>query len=137
ISDRSVALSGRPGDRVEYGLTVTAREKRSAVAYAVSDRPWLTVGRTVHKGQTATIPLTVTMVPHEPGATLTATVKVTANGNQRFDVPVTLNVAEEPGTFAQSSVVPLDAGESLGPLSLPSVFASAPPVVEAAPTPAP
>ncbi len=92
LTQPDVTLHGKPGERLESSVVVVTREKRAAVAHGVSDQPWLTVGKTVFKGQTATIPLTVEEVPAEPGQTLTAQVKVTANGNQRFDVPVTLIV---------------------------------------------
>lgn len=92
-----VTLRGKVGERLESSVGVVTKEKRAAVAHGVSDQPWLGVGKTVFKGQTATIPLTVAEVPDSPGETLTAQVKVTANGNQRFDVPVTLIIANGAG----------------------------------------
>ena len=62
LSEASVSLRGKPGQRLEYVLTVVTHEKRAAVAYGVSDQPWLTVGRPQFRGQTATIPLTVDAV---------------------------------------------------------------------------
>ena len=44
------------------------------------------------KGRTVTIPLSVPVVPHCPGETLHAKLTVTSNGNQRFEVPVSLAV---------------------------------------------
>ena len=66
------------------------------MAHAISDQPWLTVGKTVFRGQSASIPLAVEAVPNEPRQRLTAHLKVMGNGNQRFDVPVTLQVGEGP-----------------------------------------
>ena len=63
LSESAVALRGKPGQRLEYLLTVLTQEKRAAVAYGASDQPWLTVGRPTYRGQTATIPLLVAEVP--------------------------------------------------------------------------
>jgi len=92
VSESAVTLRGKPGERLEYVLSVITQEKRAAVAHAVSDQPWLKTGPTVFRGQTASIPLLIETVPDGLGATLKAGLKVTANGNQRFDVPVTLLV---------------------------------------------
>lgn len=96
LKESSVALRGRPGERVEHVLAVVTHEKRAAVAHGVSDQPWLTVGKTTFLGQVATIPLIVEAIPNHPNRRLTTQVKVTANGNQRFDVPVTLQVGDGP-----------------------------------------
>jgi hypothetical protein len=115
LNESAITLSGRPGDRLEHAVTVTAQEKRPAVAYGVSDQEWLTVGKTTFRGQSATVPVTVE-VPWEPNRTLTANLKVTANGNQRFNLPVTLTVGEAP------------------PGSVPPPRAAAPPVAVVAAT---
>jgi hypothetical protein len=91
----AVFLSGQPGERVREELTVLTRERRAVIAHATCDQPWLRVGRTRFHGRSATIPLTVSVVPHEPGATLRCQVNVLANGNQRFAVPVTLAIGDE------------------------------------------
>ena len=92
LSELAVTLRGNPGERLEYPLTVQTQEKRAAVAHGVSNQPWLTIGRTIFRGQTALVPLLVEAVPDDPGQTLTANVKVIGNGNQRFDVRVTLGI---------------------------------------------
>jgi hypothetical protein len=94
LSESSVSLRGHPGERVTHALRVTTQEKRAAFAHAVSDQKWLKVGKTAFNGQTATIPLLVEAVPLEPGQTLKAHAKVIANGNQRFDVGITLHVGD-------------------------------------------
>jgi hypothetical protein len=104
LREPAVTLAGKPGERLEYVLTVMTQEKRAAVAHGVSDQPWLTVGRTGFRGRQANIPLIVEAVPDQPNSTLTATVKVTANGNQRFDVPVTLAVGNGPVATGGSPV---------------------------------
>jgi hypothetical protein len=98
LSEQAITLRGQPGERLEYTLTAVTQEKRAAVAHGVSDQPWLVVGKTAFRGQTASIPLIVEAVPNQPGQVLTAGVKVAANGGQRFDVPVTLHVDE--GVFS-------------------------------------
>jgi hypothetical protein len=97
ISDRSVTMSGNPGETIKYALTVSTQEKRPVYAHGSSDQPWLEVGRAKLNGRTAVIPLVVPTVPNKPAAILHAKVTVVSNGNQRFVVPVTLNVA---GVFA-------------------------------------
>src|SRR5207302_7825114 len=78
------------------------QEKRPVFAHATCDQPWLDVGRAKLNGRFATIPVQVPSVPNRPGETLQATVHVTANGNQRFQVPLTLSVAgASPFAFAE------------------------------------
>jgi hypothetical protein len=93
ISESAVYLNGKPGEVLKHLLQVTAQEKRPVWAHAVSDQPWLRVNRVLLEGRTATVHLAVPTVPHCPGEALTAQLTVTANGNQRFVVPVRLAVA--------------------------------------------
>ncbi len=92
LAPSCVTLSGNAGDRLESVLAVVTQENRAAVAHGKSDQPWLQTAPTIFRGRTATIPLIVPAVPDRPGETLEARVRVTANGNQRFVVPVTLAV---------------------------------------------
>jgi hypothetical protein len=97
---------------------VTTAEKRPIYAHASSDQPWLKVGRAQNKGRTVTLPLSVAVVPHCPGTTLRAKLTVTSNGNQRFDIPVSLAVAQS--AAAIGAVPVLDMAEILsahGPTS--------------------
>ncbi|HZY88055.1 MAG TPA: hypothetical protein VFE78_24685, partial [Gemmataceae bacterium] len=93
LGEEAVELHGGPGQKFEYVLAVVTRESRAVVAHGTSDQPWLRVGPTVFRGRSAFLPLNVPFVPDRPGETLRAQVTVTANGNQRFVVPVTLSVA--------------------------------------------
>jgi hypothetical protein len=86
-------LLGRPGQMLSCTLRAQTDENRPVFASAVSDRPWLTVGRADMRGRRADIPLLVPAAPNVPGEKLTAHVTVEANGNQRFVVPVTLTVS--------------------------------------------
>jgi hypothetical protein len=93
LSVSALELKGRPGETISYTLCAQTEENRPVFASAVSDRPWLSVGRVDLKGRFAHIPLLVPSVPAAAGETLTARVTVEANGNQRFVVPVTLAVS--------------------------------------------
>jgi hypothetical protein len=95
ISAERVYLSGQPGERIRTDLTVFTREKQAVVAHAKADQPWLHVGRTQFNGRSAVIPLEVPVVPHEPGQSLGCQLRVTANGNQRFVVPITLAIGKD------------------------------------------
>lgn len=92
ISDKQIAFEGAPGDTLRHKIEVKTLEKRPVYAHAISDQPWLEVGKPLLNGRTATISLTVPRIPDKPGERLTAKLKVLANGNQRFMVPVTLAI---------------------------------------------
>jgi hypothetical protein len=104
LSVNSLSLESYAGGALRSSLEVTTPEKRPIYAHAVSDQPWLKVGRPQAKGRTVTIPLAVPTVPHCPGEVLLAKLTVTSNGNQRFEVPVTLAVA---GSAAAAGAVPV------------------------------
>src|SRR5262249_34510006 len=140
ISERSVALQGNPGDQLRHALEVRAQEKRPVWAHAVSDQPWLEIGRAQLNGRTATIPLVIPAVPRREGETLQARVVVTANGNQRFVVPVTLTVGqglifgpEEPISAAPAFVPPADLPVDDGPIIRPHSYQRGPGFVHAVP----
>jgi hypothetical protein len=96
VSEDAVRLRGRPGERVEYSLAVVTQENRAALAFGSSDQPWLVVGPSLFRGRSAFLPLNVPAVPGKAGDTLHAVVSITANGGQRFTIPVTLTVGERP-----------------------------------------
>ncbi len=136
LSEPAIALRGKPGDRLEYIVTVMAQEKRPALGFGVSNEPWLTVGKPTFRGQMASIPLMVPAVPSQPNSTLTATVKVTANGGQRFDVPVTLHVGDSPlPPPPQNGTAAPDPVEDSVLTLVPDMLAAAPAVTPPAPPP--
>ncbi|HLH29016.1 MAG TPA: hypothetical protein VKW77_08865, partial [Acidimicrobiales bacterium] len=92
LSEPAVFFIGDPGDSLEHTIQVVAREKRPVYAHAVSDRPWLEVSRVKSGGRVADIRLAVAAVPDRRGELLHAKMTISANGNQRFVVPVTLAV---------------------------------------------
>jgi hypothetical protein len=107
VSERSVILRGDPGHQLRHVLRVETREKRPVYAYGKSNQAWLEVGKPQLNGRVASIPLVIPNVPHRPGETLTAKVRVHANGNQRFTIPVTLEVGTPPeSVFDFNSAAP-------------------------------
>jgi hypothetical protein len=130
ISDRKITLRGDPGAPLRYTVKVETQEKRHVYAHGSSNQPWLEVGRAKLNGRTATINLSVLAVPNRPGETLAAQLVVQSNGNQRFVVPVTLQVS---GERNGAPVLELDHV-----LDAPEVVAVHPvPVVAPAPVPVP
>jgi hypothetical protein len=93
INPRELYLQGRPGEHLKQSIDVFTLENRAVVAHAVSEQPWLQVRRTVPNGRTARVRLAIPVVPYEPGETLRCRVTITANGNQKFVVPVTLAIS--------------------------------------------
>jgi hypothetical protein len=89
VSATAISLQGQVGQTVNYSLFVSTSEKRPVYASATSNQPWLLIGRTKLEGRRATIPLMVSQVPDSEDAIHRAEVTVTANGNQRFVIPVT------------------------------------------------
>jgi hypothetical protein len=129
LSEDAVRLRARPGEKVEHVLAAVTQENRSVVAHAVSDQPWLRIDPTVFRGRSAFLPLVVAEAPARPGETLQASVAVTANGNQRFVVPVFLVIADRPA-------VPLPVPAAL-PSGGPAGTKPPAPVAPRAPAPAP
>ena len=100
ISVKSIALSGNPGEPLRYTIEVKTEEKKPIYAHGTSNQPWLEVGRAKINGRLAAVPLSVPSVPNKPGQQLIASVTVQSNGNQRFVVPVTLDVSGEGAALA-------------------------------------
>ena len=91
---KRIEFNGNPGENKADKIEIKTDEKRPVYAHAVADQPWLEVGRAVLNGRVASIPMRVNNVPDRRGETLHANVKVLANGNQRFVIPVTLKIGE-------------------------------------------
>jgi hypothetical protein len=108
VTPAAVALHGRSGAPLHFSLQIQTQENRPVYAHAVSDQSWLEVGRATLNGRTATLLGAVPRVPDSEGETIQAQVTVTANGNQRFVVPVTLEVGssfafDEEGSSGEAS----------------------------------
>jgi hypothetical protein len=134
ISDRSITLRGKVGENLTHTVKVETPEKKAVYAHGVSDEPWLEVGRAKLQGRTATIQVTVPSVPDKPGETIKARLTVQANGNQRFHVPVTLEIS---GKRRPAMVEPVDLVEPVEPVLdvVEAVQPEVPLVVEAAEPP--
>jgi hypothetical protein len=100
ISEERIQLRGLPGASLDYTLHLQAVEKRPVFAHATTSTPWLQIGKIHLGGQKAKIPVRIASVPALPGENLQAKIHVTANGNQRFTVEVSLAVE---GTVVRSS----------------------------------
>lgn len=95
VGSKRVDMKGEPGNGLDvFKVEIKTDEKRPVYAHGASDQPWLEVGRPILNGRIASIPLRVPNVPDRKGETLQATVTITANGNQRFRVPVFLKIGE-------------------------------------------
>ena len=99
IDRKELTLRGQPGQSLEETLVVRSEEKRAVYAHGTSNQPWLEVGRARLNGRHAAITLAIPAVPNRPGEVLKARLTVQANGNQRFVVPVTLEVEGKPFDF--------------------------------------
>jgi hypothetical protein len=113
----SLQLKGGPGQTLSAAIDVGTPEKKHVFAFAVSDKPWVIPGSGPKQGKSptmASIPLTI-QVPATPGQVLQAKITVTANGNQKFPVPLTLTVSGSPGDYVPMQAIPLPTGASPGP----------------------
>lgn len=104
ISETALQLQGRPGEQLQHTLRVTTPDKKPVFAHARSNQPWLVPGKPQHRGATVALPLEIT-VPDQPGQTVRAKVRVQANGNQRFDVVITVAVGT--GGRAAAAALPV------------------------------
>jgi hypothetical protein len=92
ISVKRIDLTGSAGEQLSSSVEIKTQEKRPVYAHAVSNQPWLEVSRAKLNGRVAVINVSVPSVPNRQGETLTAKLTVQSNGNQRFVVPVTLQI---------------------------------------------
>jgi len=100
ISHRAIQLQGKPGEQLTYQIEVKSEEKRPVYAHGTSSQPWVEVSRAVLNGRVAVLNLRIPTVPDKPGETLKANLTVHSNGNQRFIVPVVLQVGGQRGAGA-------------------------------------
>ncbi|MGH7170365.1 MAG: hypothetical protein ACRELG_08830, partial [Gemmataceae bacterium] len=113
ISTNRIDLSGSPGEQLTYSVEIKTQEKRPVYAHATSNEPWLEVGRAKLTGRVAIINLSVPSVPNKEGETLRAKLIVQSNGNQRFVVPVTLQVGNN---LAFGAAEPMPSAPALSPV---------------------
>jgi hypothetical protein len=118
LSANVLVLTCISGQGVQHTLQVSTSENCPLSAQAVSDSPWLRVAEIRLAGRVATIHLSVAAIPDAPGAVRRARLTVTANGNQRFEVPVVLKVVA-PSSVA-SRFPPLGEAPPLLPVPPPA-----------------
>jgi hypothetical protein len=95
ISDERMHFQGIAGNKLPSCLRVTTAEKRPVFAHAFSNVPWVQFGETEFQGAQVRLPFEVS-IPRQPAGTLQGKITVRANGNQRFEVPITLVVENDP-----------------------------------------
>jgi hypothetical protein len=132
ISERKITLRGNPGDPLRHSFDVSSEEKKPVYAHGMSNQPWLEVGRPKLNGRVATIHLNIPSVPNRPGETLSAKLLVRANGNQRFIVPVTLEVGSTLN-FDEPVPPPVEAAQNVPNFATLTAPSPAPPPVKAPP----
>jgi hypothetical protein len=93
LGQNSVELAGAPGGNVDTFVFVESVESRPIYAHAVSETPWLVIGKSRNQGNSVRVHLRVPTVPPLPGQQLQGRAIITCNGNQRFTVQLTLNIA--------------------------------------------
>ncbi len=134
ISEQAVRFEADPGASLRHKLEVRTQEKRPVWAHAASDQPWLEVSRAKLNGRTATIGFSIPSVPGRPGETLTAHVTVTANGNQRFVVTISVVVGGDFAFTPAPMAIPIDMPTPAeGPIPVRSVRQGTPPWLHALP----
>jgi predicted secreted protein len=132
VVDPAITLGGYPGQILLYPLQLKTADRRPVYAHGGSNQKWVTVGVAEQSGSAATLPLRVT-VPDMPGQRLESSVTVTANGGQRFEVPISLAVAHMPlSSAAAVTALPMDTAV-LPPAGRPAKTPSAPKVPVAKP----
>ena len=121
ITPQTLRFHGYVGEAATAALEVKTQEKRPVYAHAICDQPWLDVSKTVLSGRSALVQVIVPRIPARPGETLEARVTVTANGNQRFVVPVSLHISNS--TFGQGqpqTAAPIPVAQLTLPQPLPA-----------------
>jgi len=103
ISHRAIQMQGNPGDQLTFQIEVKSEEKRPVYAHGATSQPWVEVSQILLKGHVAVVNLTVLRVPDRPGETLKDNLTVHSNGNQRFIVPIILQVGQRGGAKPSDS----------------------------------
>jgi hypothetical protein len=124
IGQNSVELAGAPGGNVEAFVFVESLENRPIYAHVSSETPWIQIGKARSQGNTVRVHLRVPSVPPLPGQRLQGQAIITTNGNQRFPVQVTLNIADIPVPPAPPAPKPVPLAAP--PADLPPLPAAAP-----------
>ncbi len=92
VTEKFLNLQGAVGQTLQATIEVKTAEKRPVYAHATCDQSWVDVSKTNLNGRIAIVQVVVPGVPPCPGQTLQANINITANGNQRFVVPLNLTI---------------------------------------------
>ncbi len=106
IDKQSLMLQGTVGQPVQTTIEVKTDEKRPVYAYAISNEPWVDCSQTSLKGRYAIINVKIPSIPGHLGQNLNAKIRVMANGNQRFTLPLSVAVSGTPAQFAAAAAAP-------------------------------
>jgi hypothetical protein len=110
ISASRIDWQGRGGEVLRQDLEVRTEEKRPVFAFASVNEAWLAV-ECRSRGKASAQVLVSARVPGQYRGSLQAQVTVTANGNQRFVVPVTLDVLGAGSPNQGNAHLPDNSGE--------------------------
>jgi HEAT repeat protein len=136
IDTDRLQFTGTSGECFRGQVVVSTAEETPVYAHVESNQAWLTPARVKMSGNKATVRFDV-MVPPQPGQTLEAQLAITANGNQRFVVPVNLTITGRAGsTSAVKPLMGLPAGASSSS-AIPVAAPHAPPPAMSQPAMAP
>jgi hypothetical protein len=127
LATPAVALRGNPGERLTGSVEVRTQARRHVYAHARSSQPWLAVEGTELRLGSATVAFAVPAVPDRPGETLRARLDIRSNGNQRFAIPLTLEVGKRAGSVAGELAQKTRDGKPVMPPPLPSATTEGPP----------
>jgi hypothetical protein len=91
LATKTLALEGERGQVLKAQVEVATPERKPAYAWGTCDQPWVEFGTTRLNGRNASVLVTV-KIPAQAGDVLEAKVQIVGNGNQKFVVPLKVNV---------------------------------------------
>jgi hypothetical protein len=122
VTQKALQLRGDPGQMLNEAIEVKTQEKRPVYAHATSDLACLDVSKTDLNGRVAIVRVKAS-VPNQPGTTLQGRITIQANGNQRFVIPVTLQIGRGRGFIANLQP---EVPEAIYPEAMVAIAAPAP-----------
>jgi hypothetical protein len=121
LATQALQLEGERGQVLQANVEVATPERKPAYAWATCDQPWVEFGATRLNGRNASVPVTI-KIPVQAGEVLEAKLQVVGNGNQKFVVPIKVNVVGVPALAVQPAV---DAASEFDFTSPPAAVAEA------------
>lgn len=106
LNQQQLVLQGRPGETLQRTIQVATAEKRFIYAHAVSQAHWLKLESEQINPTNVAIHFQVTVPPKASGR-LSTQVHIASNGNQRFQVPVVIQVSGSPISSARRDTTPV------------------------------